>query len=182
MAVTSHEPAQSRQTRGGRGPDWGGIALGAMGSLISALTWIIGARYTVDGVLAIGNALLRFLTVPYQIPIPPFWVLYLLLSPLPLCFSLVEWREIPFWRDEHDAWQFAPFAQWVVWMVVFAIDGVTTFAGLGVDPGPEALAIMHQVAGSIPARVVVAAILTPGPEWLLRGMLAVFRRAFRRKH
>jgi hypothetical protein len=180
MAVTSREvksnEAGNRAARDQRPRlDPPGLALSGVGTLLSLVLWVIGARYTVDGVLAMINALLDFLTIPAQIPIPPGWVLYLMLAPIPLAYSLIEWQKVPL--TVHDeGWRAAPLGQWVVWLIVYAMDAITTWNGLGVVDRSAPL-IVQQLSAALAGRVVMTAVLTIGPEALLRSMASIFRRA-----
>jgi len=180
MAVTSRElkpdKADSRATGERRPPlDPPGLALSGVGTLFSLALWVIGARYTVDGVLAMFNALLAFLTVPARIPISPGWVVYLALAPIPLAYSLIEWQQVPLAQRE-GRWRAAPLGQWVVWLIVYAMDAVTTWNGLGVVDRNAPL-LVQQLAAAIWGRTVITAVLTIGPEALLRSMASIFRRA-----
>lgn len=180
MAVTSRElqpeGADNQVARNQRPSlDPPGLVLSGVGTLLSLALWVIGARYTVDGVLAMLNALLAFLTIPARISIPPGWVLYLVLAPIPLAYSLIEWQKVPL-NLRGGRWYVAPLGQWVVWLVVYAMDAITTWNGLGVVDERAPL-IVQQLAAALPGRVVLTAVLTIGPEALLRSMAAIFRRA-----
>jgi hypothetical protein len=170
MAVTSKnisEPTTRRNAPLEPG-GFSGFSIGFVGMLISAVIWVLGARWTVDGLIVMFNGVLRFLNMSYQAPIPPAFLVYAILCPLPLIFSLVEWR-IPFKRVD-AVWQFAKPGAWVVWIAVGLFDWYTTYLGLGVDPGTEAPTIMRQLAASSVLRGVLSAVLTAGPEWLARSM------------
>ncbi len=147
-----------------------GFSIGAVGMLISAIIWLIGARWTVDGLVVMFNAVLHFFNTNYQAPIPPHVLVYVCLSPIPLAFSAVEWH-VPI-RREKSVWHFAPLGDWAVWTTVLFFDWYTSYLGLGVDPGPDAMTFMRQLSASIIPRVLVSAILTAGPEWLAREMWA----------
>lgn len=148
MAVTSRElkPDEAGNRVGRLDPP--GLALSGVGTLLSLALWVVGARYTVDGVLALVNALLAFLTIPARIPIPPGWVLYLVLAPIPLAYSLIEWQQVPL-TQRNGRWQAAPLGQWVVWLVVYAMDAITTWNGLGVVDTSTPL-IIRQLAARWP--------------------------------
>ncbi|MEI8165130.1 MAG: hypothetical protein WCG26_02090 [Chloroflexales bacterium] len=179
MAVIKREipsgAVNERQPTRQHGFDLSGLALSGVGFLFSLALWIVGARYTVDGVLAMTNALLDFLTIPAHIPIPSGWVLYLALAPIPVAYSLVEWHKVPLALAD-EGWRFAPAGQWVVWLVVYAIDTVTTWNGLGVGDRSAPL-LVQQMTAALVGRAILTAGLTIGPEALLRSMAAAFRRA-----
>lgn len=167
------EEAQGRSRRSK--VDLSGLVLGGMGSLFSFALWLIGARYTIDGVLSLVNLLLAFLTVPAQLPIPPGWITYACLAPLPIAYSIIEWRKVPFALTD-DGWWLAAPGQWIVWLAVYALDALTTWNGMGViDPAGSVL--VRQIAVTDWAKALLTAILTIGPEALLRSMVSIFRHA-----
>jgi hypothetical protein len=173
------EGAGARSQARRQAVDLSGLALGSVGTCFSLGLWIVGARYTVDGVLVIINRLLTFLTIPVQIPIPPGWLLYVLLVPIPLMFSLIEWRKVPLELTD-EGWRFAAGGQWVVWLLVYGMDAVTTWNGLGVID-PNSPVIIQQIATTPWAQSIVTAVLTIGPEALLWSMVGVFRGAIGRR-
>jgi hypothetical protein len=169
---------RSAKLRAARRPiNWAQIGGGIVGLLISAVIWIIGARYTVDGIIWLANMLLAFLHITARIPTPLAWQLYLVLAPIPFLFSVVEWRNLPFERTSDGlAWNTPGMI--AVWLIVYAIDGITTYTGVR-NPDPDSLLIARQVAASGAISATVAAILTVGPEWLLRSMVWVIKRALK---
>ncbi len=177
---TSSPPSTSRTTRKNAPLEPGGftgLSIGIMGMLISATIWTIGAKWTVDGLLVLFNGILHFLNSSYQVPVPPVFHTYMSLAVLPIIFSAVEWR-IPF-TQVGDEWYFSKPGAWVVWSIVSLFDAYTTYLGLGVDPGPEGMTILHQLAASVIPRALFALVLTAGPEWLAREMVTQIRAAFR---
>ncbi|NNJ10602.1 hypothetical protein EKD04_009700 [Chloroflexales bacterium ZM16-3] len=177
MAVTSKDIGPTTRRNAPLEPGGiGGFSIGFVGMLMSAVIWVLGARWTVDGLIVMFNAILRFLNMSYQAPIPPAFLVYAFLCPLPIIFSVVEWR-VPFKRTDGE-WYFANPGAWVVWMGVGLFDWYTTYLGLGVNPGPGSPTIMSQVAASSVLRGLVSAVLTAGPEWLARTMWDMLRYVF----
>lgn len=180
MAVTSKDIGPTTRRNAPLEPDgFSGFSVGLTGMAISALVWIFGARWTVDGLVVMFNAILHFLTVPYQAPVPTNYMVYGLLCPVPIIFSAVEWRT-PFKRVDGE-WYFAKPGAWLVWGAILGFDFYTTYLGLGVDPGPEAVTFMRQLAASGLPRAAVSFALTSGPEWLGKGMWKLLRSVFSRK-
>jgi hypothetical protein len=120
-------------------------------------TWVIGARYTIDGVLIAVNWLLGLVS---SIVIEPSEHLYLWLSFIPIFFSLIEWGTGA--RLRHAEWEGR-----VVWLAVAAADLITTGVGLaGIDANNSTLTAWF--VASIPAIIVVTVLLTFFPEWIAR--------------
>lgn len=142
-----------------------GHAMPMAGVLIGLALWPIGARYTIDGILWIANFILTFVRVPYQIPLPPVWQMYLLLAPICLICSGVEWRAPLFKRA--GRWEFASADTIIIWLVIVVLDVGTTYAGIR-NPGRDAWPIMQELAASLVLSGILSAILTFGPEWLMR--------------
>ena len=176
---TSSPPSTGRTTRKNAPLEPGGFSgfsIGAFGLVVSAIFWIIGARWTIDGLIVMFNGILQFLNVTYVAPIPPPFLIYAILSPVPVIFSAVEWQTP--WEGRDGEVYFAKPGAWLVWFIAGGFDAYTTYLGLGVDPGPEAVTIMRQIALSGLPRITVAIILTMGPEWLGREMIALMKRIF----
>ncbi|MEI6775828.1 MAG: hypothetical protein WCK70_02910 [Chloroflexales bacterium] len=153
-----------------------GFSVGTFGLVVSLIFWIIGARWTIDGLIVIFNTILNFLTIPYQAHVPTNYIIYGLLCPVPIILSAVEWR-FPFERVGGE-WYFAKLGAWVVWAIAGGFDLYTTYLGLGVDPGPESVTFMRELSASGFPRIIAASALTVGPEWLGRGMLTILRKVF----
>ena len=126
------------------------------------------------------NAILRFLNIMYQTPIPPPFLFYAILCPVPIIFSAVEWNAPMELKD--GEWYFANPGTWLVWGIAGIFDAYTTYLGLGVDPGSDAVTFMRQIATSELPRITIAVILTIGPEWLGRGMLGLLKSVFSGKN
>lgn len=174
VKVTDIRPT-ARQS-GPKGLDLGGFAIAFFGLLIGFILWVVSARYTIDGVLDLINALLGFLHVPWRFIIPPTFPIYMILVPIPALITYAEWQKQPFARVRGE-WHFAPAQHWLVWIIVMGLDAITTFRGLGVDPGPDSLTILRELAASTLQRGLVAALLTYGPEWIWRWCRRQFREA-----
>jgi hypothetical protein len=111
--------------------------------------------------------------------IPPTFPIYLILTPIPTLMTYAEWQRQPFGRVRGE-WRFEAPQHWLVWSLVMSLDAITTFRGLGVDPGPESVTILRDLAASTVQRTIVAAILTYGPEWIWRWCRLQFREALGR--
>lgn len=178
MTVTSKDVSPTTRKNAPLEPGgFTGLSVGIMGMLISATIWTIGAKWTLDGLLVLFNGILRFLNSSYQVPVPPVFQVYVSLALLPVIFSAVEWR-VPF-KQVGDEWYFSKPGAWVVWSIVSLFDAYTTYLGLGVDPGPEGMTVLRQLAVSVVPRAMLALVLTAGPEWLAREMVTQIRAAFR---
>jgi len=153
-----------------------GSAIVFIGMIISVAFWIIGARWTIDGIIVIYNGFLTFLHVPTLAPMPPSWETYGKLCIIPVAISAVEWFA-PFKRT-NGVWYFSAFPNWLVWFAVMFFDWYTTYVGLSVDPGTNAPSIMRQIATNALLSGLLSAILTMGPEWLARGMINLFNTVF----
>lgn len=142
-----------------------------IGIAIACYIWVIGARYTVDGVIVVSNWILRFFDAPVQIGLPLPYHMYFYLLFIPLAYSIVEFRVVVREKVEGVTY-WAPPAMLFVWLVVITMDLTTTFSGTGVarsDAGPVAL----WFAGNAAARGIATAVLTFLPEWLIRSMLRI---------
>lgn len=170
---------RSAKLRSGPAVQWGRVGGSGVGVVISAVLWLLGARFTIDGVIWIANALLAFFNVPTAIATPLPWFVYAILTPIPVLFSVVEWYNLPFWWDENGLLCWNTPGMIVVWLVVYAMDGVTTYLGLR-HPDPQSAEIMRQIAENIYLSGGITAVLTIGPEALLRSMVWVMRNAFGR--
>lgn len=134
-----------------------GTAIVAMG--IGIGVWVIGARYTCDGIIWLINWLLAFVAAP-TINGPLSWQVYLIMSPIPIIFSLIEFGEGS--RFIKSVWGVR-----VTTIIVGLTDVVTTFFGLLAMPVQSSPAAEWFVATK-PLVTIVAIILTVGPEWMMK--------------
>ena len=180
--VTSQEPsgATTRKNAPLEPGGFSGFSVGTFGLVVSLIFWIIGARWTIDGLIVMFNGILQFLNVTYVAPIPPSFLIYAILSPVPIIFSAVEWNAPMELKD--GEWYFSNPGTWLVWAIAGIFDAYTTYLGLGVDHGSNAITFMRQIATSELPRITVAVILTIGPEWLGRGMLGLLKSVFSGKN
>lgn len=155
---------------------WNVLVICAFGILIGAVVWTIGARYTIDGVMALLNQLLGFLRVPWRVPhVLPYWV-YLVCLPVPVGCSFVEWKYGPVWRDPRGRWHMQPAEFLLTWTIIVMIDLVTTFTGVSIKDS-ETPYIVAQIVATTFGAALLTAILTFGPEWLIRRCVASARAA-----
>lgn len=143
----------------------GEIAVAIAGLMIGALLWIIGARFTIDGLFWVGNVILGFVRAPIRIPTPPIWIVYIALLPVPLLCSRVEWT-VPFTRA-NGKWRITGAKDLLVWVVIAIIDSATTYAGV-VQPPSDAWQMLRELASSVILSIAVSIVLTFLPEWLIR--------------
>lgn len=143
----------------------GNIAIPLAGLIIGCILWPIGARYSIDGLFWLVNAILGFLRVPLALVTPPHYAFYCLLAPLPYICSRVEWKP-PLYRSG-DQWRVAAANVVVTWLIIAGYDLGTTYLGVG-TPAPGSSAVSGEIAASTFVAVVLSVILTFGPEWLIR--------------
>lgn len=158
MTIRSELLRDGERIQKKRPPPW--VPMAAV--IIGAALWPLGARFTIDGIIWIGNWLLAFLTMPVRLPAPTY-ATYLVLAPLPIVCSFVEWRPMR-WDWQHELRN--PYGV-VVWLFIAGIDLFTTYAGVR-NPDPDATAAFREVAQSLALSGILTVALTFGPEWLLR--------------
>jgi hypothetical protein len=131
-------------------PPDGRTALAVLGTLFVLLYWFFGACYTIDGILLLTLPVQTLFGVQFGPPL-----VYLLLLPIPMLFSLAEWTWLPFKQREASA-----EAQ-TVWIAVWSFDLATTFSGI------------KQDIPSTPWWLVTAVglLLTLSPEFFMIRML-----------
>src|SRR5262245_57912057 len=76
-------------------------AIALAGLSIGLILWPLGARYSIDGLFWLANAVLAFLRIPIAVVTPPHWAFYCLLAPLPYLCSRVEWKPPIYKHDGH---------------------------------------------------------------------------------
>lgn len=150
------------------------VGAASVGLVIGTVVWVIGARFTIDGVIWVANWLLGFVRAPTRIPLPLAWQVYLALAPVPLLFSVVEWRNSPRQR-RGDRVVWLPVSLIWVWIIVSAMDLTTTFLGLGTNQQP-ASDLARWFVTTTWAKGIATAFLTFWPEWLVKAMLGIIRR------
>lgn len=149
-----------------KAPQLAKIGAAFAGLCIGGSFWIIGGRFTIDGIMWCINWLLMFLSVPLQISLPLPWFVYFYLSPIPILFSVVEWN---------TSIRQMTVALFCVWLIVSGMDILSTFIGLGI-PSTNASQVTQWFHASTPAKGVSAAFLTFWPEWLIRRMVKILRQ------
>ena len=155
---------------------WNVVVICGFGILIGAAIWTIGARYTIDGVMVLLNQLLGFLRVPWRIPpVLPYWI-YLICLPLPVGCSFVEWKYGPVWRDQRGRWHMQPAEFLLTWTIIVVVDLVSTFTGVSIKDSETPYLVIQIVSTTFGAGLLTA-ILTFGPEWLIRRCVATARGA-----
>lgn len=158
MTVKSVNMKDGQAVERGHRPPW--VPLAAL--IIGLILWPIGARFTIDGVIWIGNWILAFLRMPGRLP-DPTWATYIVLAPLPFIASFVEWRPMRWnWSQEVRN----PYGI-VVWAVIVGLDAISTYIGIR-TPDTNSAALMREVGASLAFSGILATVLTFGPEWLIR--------------
>jgi hypothetical protein len=148
---------------------WDRLPAWLIGSLILALWWAIGGKYTIEGLPLLGNLVFEWFHVPVQLaPIRDGrWYAYLCW--LPVIISFVERQYRP-WTDRailkrERLWLL------LLWLVVIAIDAGSTYLAIR-NPAPNAWTLTKQVATLAPLAVTWSLLTTFGPEsglsWLWR--------------
>lgn len=138
-------------------PKW---VFAPLGIVIGAVLWTIGARYTIDGLVVVANALLSWLALPEAVRIPAlawqWW--HVALWTVPVVCSVAEWlspRRLANWMR-------------VLWAGILLADLVSTFIGIGL---PDA-----YTPANIAFVGLVTLLLTFGPEWLMKNGWGTLRR------
>jgi hypothetical protein len=160
---------------------WMDIPIDMVGMLIGIVIWIIGAKYTVDGIVVVTNLLLAFLTIPYQILLPLPWVMYIPLGTIPLIFSCVEWTRPPRQRSvvgtrTITVWQ--PFDMICIWLIIVSLDLLTTFYGVA-NPSKDAWTITQFIASYSVLTGSITAILTFWPEYVIKSRFRKIKDTWR---
>lgn len=180
MAVTSYEPVRPPtrpDVQNGKEPHlgdappprWATVELGIVLVALGLPFWIIGARFTVDGIRIGANLFLSWLTIPYQLPAFPWFVLLGLIVGIGGLASRVEVKSFPFRLSRRNGRRVILFigaAGLIGWAATSGIDLATTGLGvvtLGLNPWP----IHRWVAATPWALVVYSTVQTFLPEWLL---------------
>ena len=153
-----------------------GSAVVFIGMIISFAFWLIGARWTIDGIIVIYNWFQTFFHASALAPMPPSWETYGKLFVIPIAISLVEWFA-PFKRTD-GVWYFSNTPHWLVWCGIFLFDFYTTYVGIGVTSSDGTPTIMRQISANTLLSVLLAFALTGGPEWLARGMINLLKAVF----
>lgn len=170
MSVTS-TPITTEPKVIHRKPQYILMVAGFIGLAFGLVQWIFGAKYTVDGIINISNAVLAFLTVPYRITMR--WELYLYLSPFPIGFSLIEIFLRPVQRVGGRLTMIAAGLV-AVWLLVSLLDLGSTAVGIGAGVGGPAF--VRSAASSLVGVVLVTLYLTYTPEWLIRNSWYFLKR------
>jgi hypothetical protein len=132
------------------------IVTGMAAIIIGIGSWLIGARFTIDGMIIAANWLIEFVQQPYQIE--PTSTLYLWLMVFPLFFSTIE--IVGLVRINRT-----DMGGKIIWGIILFSDVFTTgFGLLAMDPTSSLVAAW--LTSSIIIVSVVAVFLTVWPEWI----------------
>ena len=171
LAAPPHpQPARALPRRTGRIS----LSMACGGLIIGGLLWLIGARYTIDGVPVLLNSFLAFFRIPMQFATPVVWPVYLAMAWLPVLISRIEWAEFPV-RRVGTRWVFARSEVATIWLVTAGADMFTTLQGVSVDVSSP-VAVLRFIAANIVVALAWSGFLTFVPEWLMRLCWPTVRR------
>lgn len=153
-------------------------AICIIGWLIMTVAWVIGARFTIDGVIVVVNWLLQFVNTAIAIPTPLAWPVYAALIWIPLGYSRVEWVNNPVAMVRAEGMTLAVAGTICIWLIVAGMDVATTFAGLAAAPSQDSTVIAFFLTESA-GLALATAFLTFWPEWLGRTLYRRWRSIWR---
>ena len=145
--------------------DYGKVAAVIGGITICFVIWLIGAKYTIEGMVYFANWMAQQFNAPTVQTFPLPTGFYLWLMPIPLLFSIIEFRTRLIVRTKEGS-HLASTSLITVWLIFFIADLATTFFG--------SIALMTPIVAGL-----LTAIVTVGPEWLLRSLIRELREALR---
>lgn len=156
---TERDSRHAGRGSGGKGERFNLVRFvtGVVAIFIGLGSWMIGARYTIDGIIFTTNWLIAFVQQPYQIE--PTSNLYLWLMIFPVTFSVVEVFGLVQFRHADTGGR-------ITWVIIALLDVTTTgFGLLTIDPTSSAVAAWF--VATIPVVVLAAILLTFRPEWMV---------------
>lgn len=140
---------------------WERLPTALLGWFFLSLWWIVGAKYTIDGLpMFLNTMVFQFLHIPIALPNVTDWHWYLYLAWLPVLISIVERRNRPrlaLARSAHILYALG------VWIIVCGIDLGSTWMAV-TNPPDDAFRISQQVARIGPLALIWTAITTFLPE------------------
>jgi|SRR5215471_11814782 len=139
---------------------WDRVPVVLLGLFFLGLWWLIGGKYTIDGLPLLLNEILAFLRAPRLFHAVDDWRVYVALCWLPICISIAERRYAP-WRRL----TLSTIMLWVllVWLIVSGLDAVSTWLAI-TNPPPDAYAISRQLAEVRPLALAWTIATTFLPE------------------
>jgi hypothetical protein len=147
-------PAKRRRLR------WDRVPAVLLGWAILGLWWLVGGRWTIDGLPLLLNEVFAFFRVPIALAPIRAWQWYVALCWLPFIISFVEHRYAP-WR--RLAWSVIMVWVVVVWLVASGVDLGSTWLAM-IHPPPDAYPLTRQVAAIKPLAFVWSVATTFAPE------------------
>ena len=143
---------------------WDRLPIVLLGTLILGFWWLIGGKYTIDGLPLLLNEILVFFRAPRLFYPVTDWRVYVALCWLPICVSFAERRYAP-WRR----FALSPIMLWVlmVWLIVASLDAGSTWLAV-TNPPRDAYAVSRQLAELRP----LALIWTIGTTFLPESAIA----------
>lgn len=149
------------------------LPVSLVGVVIGAILWVIGGRFTIDGMITGVNMMLAFLGSPtrYQAGWWAYSQIWFWIPPV--FFSVIEQFAPPLVRL-NGKWVFKGFWVLLVWAVVSGIDLGST--GLGLFSSPTYVPIITDLAKTMVGLAAMCMVLTFVPERIFRAMLAILVR------
>lgn len=152
---------------------WERIPVVLLGTFFLGLWWLVGGKYTIDGLPLLLNEIAAFFRVPVRLAPVTDWHWYLRLAWLPVFISVAERRFAP-WRRL----TFSSIMIWVllVWLVVSGVDAGSTWLAV-TRPPEDAYTVSKQLAAIKVLAALWSVATTFLPEagigalwwWLRRG-------------
>lgn len=152
---------------------WERLPIVLLGWLLLGLWWLVGGKYTIDGLPLLSNEVLAFFRAPQVFEPVTDWRIYVVLCWLPFLISVAERRYAPWRRLALSA-----IMVWVlvVWLVVSGLDAGSTWLAV-THPPADAYTFSKQLAAIKPLAAVWSIMTTFLPEtgigalwwWLRRG-------------
>lgn len=151
---------------------WERLPIVMLGTLIFGLWWLVGGKYTIDGLPLLGNEILVFFRAPRLFVVVTDWRIYVALCWLPIGISIAERRYAP-WRR----FALSGIMLWVllVWLIVAGLDAGSTWLAV-TNPPPGAYAVSHQLAQIRPLALLWTIMTTFMPEAAIAALWAWFKR------
>lgn len=140
-----------------------------MAGIIAVPLWIVGATYSLDGLIRAAQGFVFWLTSTIGLPpvaLPPIrslWIYLLMAGLIGLIFSRIE---IGQWHRFRKSGWYIGLGALIVWAVTNAVDLGSTFAGV-TAPGPVFFPLQAWVNTNALPALTWSIIVTYLPEALL---------------
>jgi hypothetical protein len=161
------EPLEDGKRKERQPPGASGWAIAVALLVFGTISWIVGAKYTLDGWIIGLNWLLAWLGLPLVVPAVTGWFVASCVL-VGLVYSRVE---MAIWQARYR--RIGVF--WVAWLLIAFTDVISTFLGVR-NVTQESTQLAQQVAASAPVSFVWALVLTFAPEYLMMGGKKLLKR------